>query len=229
MGRTQHVLLCTLCMCIAALMPALTLADERPSDKPNTVFLPLALQERDGTTVSSNPPPAAPTTPVTPTEPTPVTPTPTDPAPTPSPVVLTPQEADLVRLVNALRAQKNLPALNVSPELTAAARAHSQDMADNNYFDDIGSDKSQPWDRMKAAGYPLKEAGESIMGGPDNAQEVVNFWKNDTKHLANILNPAYKDIGVGFVNDPNDVWPLPSGGTIMGYDNYWTMDVGVLP
>ncbi len=225
MGRTQHVLLCTLWMCIAALLPSLAFADERPSDKPNTVFLPLTLQSHVTPAVSSSPPPPTPTAPVTPTDPTPTPVTPTDPTPAPAAVVLTPLEAEVVQLTNEARAQYNCPALNVSPELTLAARAHSQDMADHDYFDHKGSDGSQPGDRMKAEGYMWRIAAENILAGSNDAQAIVDFWMNSDGHRANILNCGYKDIGVGFVYDPNDTYDNP----VYPFQYYWTQDFGALP
>lgn len=219
MGRTQHVLLCTVCLCMATLLPSLTYADDRPSDQPNTVFLPMTLQSPGGPAVSANPAPPTPTASATPTMPTPA------PAPEPPGVTLTPLEAEVVRLTNEYRTQHGCPALNVSPELTAAARAHSQDMADKNYFDHKGSDGSQPWDRMKNAGYTWMMAGENILAGTSVAQDVVNSWISDSDHLANILTCGYKDIGVGFVDDTTDVYPSAS----RPYRYYWTQDFGARP
>jgi uncharacterized protein YkwD len=214
-GRTQHFLLYTMYVCIAALLPSFAFADERPSDKPNTIFLPLTLQAHNGTTLVSSNSPA----------PIPEPETPLEPTPTPPAVELTSLEAEVVRLTNEVRAQHNCPALNVSSELTLAARAHSQDMADHDFFSHTGSNGSQPWERMKAAGYTWMKAGENIQAGSNVAQEVVNIWMNSADHRANILNCEYKDIGIGFVDDQHDVYDDPR----WPYRYYWTQDFGTRP
>src|SRR5262245_16971599 len=52
----------------------------------------------------------------------------------PEPAPDTTLEQQVLTLTNTLRQQNGCPALQSSPELTTAARGHSQDMADKNYF-----------------------------------------------------------------------------------------------
>ena len=210
-------------MCVALLLPSLALADERPSDKPNTVFLPLTLQSHISPLVSSSPLPPTPTEPITPTDPTPTPVTPADPTPAPAAVVLTPFEAEVVRLTNAVRAQYNCPALNVSPELTIAARAYSQAMANNNFFS--AADPAEMGDRLKAAGYPWMWAGENVQAGLNTPKAVVDYWVSLPEQRDIILKCEYKDIGVGFVDDTADAFP--SAATPYRY--YWTQDFGTRP
>lgn len=221
MKRIHSTLLCTLFVCIAALLPTLVRGDQRPADKPFAVFLPMTMRgngtsptaypapvTKDPLLPTATPPPAA--TPVT-------TPPPTATQP-PSSANLTPLEAEVVRLTNEFRAQNGCSvALQVSTQLTTAARAHSTDMAVNNFFDHTGSDGSQPWDRMTAAGYKWRMAAENIEGGAPTAQEAFNDWKNSKSHRENMLNCEYTDIGIGYVSDPND--PVK-------YYHYWTQDFG---
>ena len=55
--------------------------------------------------------------------------------------------------VNLLRAQSGMPALTLSPQLSAAAMAHSRDMSAQNRAWHFGSDGSSPLDRAQRQGY----------------------------------------------------------------------------
>ena len=45
-------------------------------------------------------------------------------------------------------------------------------------------------------------AGENIAKGYSTPERVVDAWMNSPGHRANILNPSYTMIGVGYVYDP---------------------------
>jgi uncharacterized protein YkwD len=63
-------------------------------------------------------------------------------------------DADKAReLINAYRKQKGLKPLRLNPALTEAAKAHSRDLAKWDRISHYGSDGSNPWDRVKRAGY----------------------------------------------------------------------------
>lgn len=108
----------------------------------------------------------------------------------------------VVAAINALRAQNGLPALTVSPELTAAAQAHSNDMACNNLFVHNGSNGSTPQSRAAAAGYS-GSVTENVYGRNPvpTGQEAVTWWatdQTDPRHRENLLTTKYTEIGVGY-------------------------------
>ncbi|MEW6240734.1 MAG: CAP domain-containing protein [Chloroflexota bacterium] len=108
----------------------------------------------------------------------------------------------VVAAINALRAQNNLPALTVSAELTAAAQAHSNDMACNNLFVHNGSNGSTPQSRAAAAGY-TGSVTENVYGRNPvpTGQEAVTWWatdQTDPRHRENLLTTKYTEIGVGY-------------------------------
>jgi len=119
-----------------------------------------------------------------------------------------PPNADaVVTAINALRAQEGLPALTVNAELTAAAQAHSDDMACNNLFVHKGSNGSTPQSRAAAAGYN-GSVTENVYGRNPfpTGQEAVNWWStdpSDPSHRQNLLTTKYTEVGVGysFFND----------------------------
>ena len=87
--------------------------------------------------------------------------------------------------------------LSASRKLTDAAEDHARDMARKKYFDHRGSDGSQPKDRVRRAGYQWSLTGENIAFGPESAEEVVAGWLDSPGHCANIMEPRFREIGVG--------------------------------
>lgn len=135
-------------------------------------------------------------------------------APVTAPVTATATAADdlttLVALVNSERAEAGCAALTVNDKLTKAAQDHSQDMADQRNLSHTGSDGSSLTDRYARVGYSWSAAGENIASGYTTPQSVMDGWMASSGHRANILNCAFKEIGVGFAE---------SG-------SYWTQDFG---
>ena len=112
-------------------------------------------------------------------------------------------EKKVVELVNAERAKYGLSALTLNAELSAVARAKSQDMKDKNYFSHTSPTYGSPFDMMKSFGIKYKTAGENIAYGYRTPEAVVNGWMNSEGHRANILNASFKEIGVGYVASGN--------------------------
>ena len=107
-------------------------------------------------------------------------------------------------------------ALAMNTKLRNAARAHSQDMAANNYFSHTSLDGRTFDQRIRDAGYtgsgPL---GENIAAGQSSPQSVVNGWMGSPGHCRNIMDPAFRAIGVGYAYE--------AGST---YRHYWTLSFG---
>ena len=68
-------------------------------------------------------------------------------------------EKRVVELVNVERAKYGLPALTLNAELSAVARAKSQDMKDNGYFSHTSPTYGSPFDMMKSFGIKYNTAG----------------------------------------------------------------------
>jgi uncharacterized protein YkwD len=112
----------------------------------------------------------------------------------------------VVELVNEARSSSRrcgserfaaAPPLNPVRKLNEAAGDHARDMARKKFFDHVGSDGSQPKDRVRRAGYESRLTGENIAYGPVSAEEVVAGWLASPGHCANIMEPRFQDIGVG--------------------------------
>lgn len=133
--------------------------------------------------------------------PTPV-PKPT-PVPTPTPVPpatgLTPEEQQMVDLVNQARQTAGLRPLIVDAQLSKVARLKSEDMVANNYFSHQSPTYGSPFDMMQKFGISFQSAGENIACNQTVAA-AHQALMNSQGHRENILNPSYTHIGIGIVN-----------------------------
>ena len=76
-------------------------------------------------------------------------------------------------------------------------------MKDNNYFSHTSPTYGSPFNMMKNFGINYKTAAENIARGQKTPEAVVNSWMNSSGHRANILNPGYTKIGVGYEKTGN--------------------------
>jgi uncharacterized protein YkwD len=120
--------------------------------------------------------------------------------------------ARVVELVNAARSSGRrcgsewyaaASPLSVSRKLSDAASDHARDMARKRFFEHIGSDGSQPKDRVLRTGYEPRLTGENIAYGPESAEEVVAGWLASPGHCANIMDARFADIGVALSTGRN--------------------------
>lgn len=126
---------------------------------------------------------------------------------------------EVLNLTNQFRAQNGLAPLTLNLELNAAAQNHSQDMAIGDYFSHTGENGSLPWDRAKVVGYEALSMGENIAAGYSTPASVVQGWIDSPGHRANMLNPDFKELGVGY-------YFLESDTGAVNYYRYWTQLFG---
>lgn len=112
-------------------------------------------------------------------------------------------ENEVIRLVNKERTSRGIAPLTANWQLSRVARYKSQDMADKHYFSHTSPTYGSPFQMMKSFGISYKTAGENIAYGQTTPQAVMTAWMNSSGHRANILNPNYKQIGVGYVKNGN--------------------------
>ena len=137
-------------------------------------------------------------------------------------------EQQVLDLVNQQRQQQGCAALTRSEQLSAAANAHSQDMALHDLFSHTGSDGSSMVSRVEATGYSYSMLAENLAAGARTAEEVVAGWMNSPGHRANILNCDLHELGVGYymqLDDQSNV-RLDNGQLGGPYRYYWTQDFG---
>ena len=107
--------------------------------------------------------------------------------------------SEVVRLTNEKRATAGLSALSLNQELSAAAYTKGQDMIGRDYWAHIAPDGTEPWKFFKDFGYKYRYAGENLARDFSDASSAVDAWMNSPTHKENILNPKYKEIGIGVV------------------------------
>lgn len=109
---------------------------------------------------------------------------------------LTPNEQEMVRLVNAERSKRGIDPLKVDLELCNVARNKSQDMIDNNYFSHYSPTYGSPFEMLKNFGIKYIYAGENISGNQSVKGAHDSLMKSEG-HKKNILNPDFTHIGIG--------------------------------
>ncbi len=114
--------------------------------------------------------------------------------------------AQVVALVNKERAAAGCGPVTEDPQLDEAAQGHSDDMAARGFFDHTNPDGDGPGERITAAGYRWSTYGENIAKGQQTPQAVMGSWMNSPGHRANILNCAFKNIGVGVHDGSGGPW-----------------------
>jgi uncharacterized protein YkwD len=105
-------------------------------------------------------------------------------------------------LINSYRRQKGLRPLKLNAMLTEAAKAHSRDLAKWDRISHFGSDGSNPWDRVKRAGYAAKLAAENVGTGQATIEEVIKGWQKSPGHDKNLLLADAEHMGIALVQDP---------------------------
>ncbi len=98
-------------------------------------------------------------------------------------------------------------------QLATAAAKHATDMANNNYFSHESLNGDHLRDRFEKAGYRANgfqryAIGENIAAGQQSIEQVCREWLKSEPHCKNLMNPAFKEVGV-YV-----------------YNYYWVEDLG---
>ena len=97
------------------------------------------------------------------------------------------------------------PVLRWNDRLAEAAAQHAQDMASHRKLDHTGHDGSTPPQRITHAGYRWRSVGENVAAGQGSPEEVVGDWLSSPGHCANIMEPAFTEMGTAFaVNMKSD-------------------------
>lgn len=134
--------------------------------------------------------------------------------------------AAVLCLVNNERARAGLEPLVRNDALDSAAQFHSRDMVAQQYFDHTDPLGVGAIGRVLAAGWvTLAQSwriGENIAWGSGpyaSPRSAVLRWMNSPPHRENMLNPAFREIGVGVA--AGTPMPQPEPGAT------YTIELGV--
>lgn len=109
----------------------------------------------------------------------------------------------VVRAVRFLQSQQPLPPLSPSRGLSRAAHDHVVDTGATGGMGHIGSDNSEPGDRVSRYGTWYGRVGENITYGGWTAREliirlIIDDGIPDRGHRANLFNSEFRLTGVSF-------------------------------
>jgi uncharacterized protein YkwD len=109
-------------------------------------------------------------------------------------------------LLNRQRKQQGRRALKPNRRLARAARKHAGDMVERKYFSHTAPGGVSFVDRIMRQDYvdPGEgwTLGENLAWGSyqlASPKSIVRSWMRSPGHRANILNPAFREIGIGVV------------------------------
>lgn len=105
----------------------------------------------------------------------------------------------LIDLTNESRIKNGEEPLRKNEKLEKAATLKGNDMVSRSYFAHESPDGITPWHWFDLAGYSFLYAGENLAINFHDSSDVEEAWLNSPKHRANILNGAFREIGIAVV------------------------------
>ena len=94
--------------------------------------------------------------------------------------------------LNRIRASNNVAAVKPDRHLGRVAAAYAMELHQKG---SLTHGKFR--DRMRRAGIDLP-AAENIARGQKTPDAVLRTWTNSSGHFRNMINPAYKRVGIGY-------------------------------
>ncbi len=120
-------------------------------------------------------------------------------------------------LMNAERRAHGRSSLRAAPSLTRAARDYANAMVRQRFFDHVSPGGSTMLTRVRATAYLHRAGayslGENIAWGGGSLgtpRAIVRAWMDSAGHRANLLNPRFRDVGIGIAAG------VPPGGMAGG-------------
>ena len=86
--------------------------------------------------------------------------------------------------------------------LARLASTHAQGMAARNEVEHNDAKGRGPAERATAAGYAWQVFAENVAGNYPGTAEVMAGWQASPGHCANLMNPRFAEMGIGFIVDP---------------------------
>lgn len=125
------------------------------------------------------------------------------------------QAGAMLERVNQARQSAGLAPYVVNAALAQAAQGHAEEIAEFAHYSHTSRDGRKAKDRVLQAGYAAGREGLRVgenFVGRSNIDDAFGWLMGDPPHRANILDPNYREIGVGV------------GKISYGY--IWVMDLG---
>ena len=100
---------------------------------------------------------------------------------------------EVLRLVNVERAKVGAPPLSLANDLQQAADIRAREIV--QVFSHTRPNGTDCFTVMRNRG---RACAENIAAGQDSPAAVVDSWMHSDGHRKNILNPSYRELGVGY-------------------------------
>ena len=115
--------------------------------------------------------------------------------------------------VNAIRQERGLSDLTISPKLNASADTHARDIFVQQRAWNFGSDSSSPLERAKIAGFDGLIRGENVSESFEGEVLVLQAWLNESLSRSVIMDSTATHLGFGWYQEKNGkIW--------------WVQDIG---
>lgn len=109
-------------------------------------------------------------------------------------------ETEMYKLINQERVKVGLNELSWAPEIVPLARAHASDMWERKYFGHVSPEGNDVGDRLDGADISYSFAGENLALAPTLSTAHTGLM-NSEGHRANILEPKFKKVGIGVIDN----------------------------
>ena len=113
--------------------------------------------------------------------------------------------SEMLKLMNAERAEQGLAALVLDSRLSAGAYLKSKDMGVNQYFSHTSPTYGSPFQMMKSLGISYRAAAENIARNRTVSAAHTAFM-NSPGHRDNVLDDSYRKVGLGFYQQGKDLY-----------------------
>ncbi|MDR3240083.1 MAG: CAP domain-containing protein [Clostridiales bacterium] len=107
---------------------------------------------------------------------------------------------EILQLVNKERSKTGVAPLTLASDVSNVADIKAEEMSGRNYFDHTSPIYGSPFEMLRSFGILYKTSGENIGKGQKTASAVMAAWMSSPAHRANILNPKFAELGVGYAN-----------------------------
>lgn len=108
-------------------------------------------------------------------------------------------EQEMLLLVNQERVSRGIKPLVWDEARAEVGRKHSEDMFKRGYFSHYSQEGKDVGDRLIEAGIDYTYAGENLALAPDLKRSHTGLM-NSEGHKRNILDPAFKKLGIGVID-----------------------------
>jgi len=122
-------------------------------------------------------------------------------------------ESAILKLTNAHREKKKVPAFVLDEKLSAIAQAHARGMAKANKYGDNDNNGhiwmgKNPLERIRAAKYSFLRLAENVGYNVSKtpAETMVKTWITSKDHEENMANKEFTNIGIGAAKSEQGRW-----------------------